>query len=61
MLFRSPVLGRLVAEIVQANETGQDTDAQPLQFALPRIGVTVDTAFLSRNRGELKTSGTVIG
>ncbi len=57
----APVLGRLVAEIVRANESGQDTDASPLQFALPHIGVTVDTGFLSRNRGELKTSGTVIG
>ncbi len=57
----APVLGRLVAEIVRANESGTDTDARPLQFVLPYIGVTVDTGFLSRHRGKLATSGTVIG
>jgi len=57
----APVLGRLTAEIVQANESGQDTDRSPLQFALPRIGLSVDTGFLSRHRGKIQTSGTVIG
>jgi len=57
----APVLGRLVAEMVRANESGQDTDVAPLQFALPHIGVTVDTGFLSRHRGKIETSGTVIG
>lgn len=57
----APVLGRLVAELVQANEGGQDTDAQPLHFHLPRINASVDASFLSRNRAKLATSGTVIG
>lgn len=57
----APVLGRLVAEMIQANESGQDTDKAPLQFGLPRIGMTVDMGFLSRHRGKIRTSGTVIG
>lgn len=57
----APVLGRLTAEIVSRCEAGRDTDREPVRFALPRIGVTVDTGFLSRRRGELRTSGTVFG
>ena len=57
----SPVLGKLMAEIVTANEAGHDTDAEPVQLELPRIGATVDTRFLGRHRRELKTSSTVIG
>ena len=57
----APVLGRLTAELVQSAEEGRDTDRDPLRFHLPRVGVSVDTAFLSRNRGEMRTSGTVIG
>ena len=57
----APVLGRLTAELVQSAEEGRDTDRDPLQFDLPRAGMSVDTAFLSRRRGEMRTSGTVIG
>lgn len=57
----APVLGRLTAELVQSAEEGRDTDRDPLQFDLPRVGMSVDTAFLSRRRGEMRTSGTVIG
>lgn len=57
----APVLGMLMAQIVAAGEAGRDTDASPLQLTLPRIGVTVDTRFLSRHRGEIQTSGTVVG
>jgi len=51
----------LTAELVQSAEEGRDTDRDPLQFDLPRAGMSVDTAFLSRRRGEMRTSGTVIG
>ena len=57
----APVLGKLMAEIVTANEAGRDTDAAPVQLDLPRIGATVDTRFLGRHRSEIKTSSTVIG
>ena len=57
----SPVLGRLTAELIQCGEEGRDTDREPLVFDLPRIGVSVDTRFLSRRRGEMQTTGTVIG
>jgi sarcosine oxidase subunit beta len=57
----APVLGRLMAEIIQSSEAGRDTDRDPVTLALPRIGVSIDTRFLSRSRGELQTTGTVIG
>jgi sarcosine oxidase subunit beta len=57
----APVLGRLMAEIVQGGEEGRDTDRDPIRLDLPRIGVSIDTAFLSRNRGPLQTTGTVVG
>jgi sarcosine oxidase subunit beta len=57
----APVLGRLMAEIIQSGEEGRDTDRDPITLALPRIGVSIDTRFLSRGRGELQTTGTVIG
>ena len=57
----APVLGRLTAELIEAGEAGRDTDRDPLLFELPRIGVSVDTRFLSRRRGEMQTTGTVIG
>lgn len=57
----APVLGMLTAQIVEANESGRDTDLAPIQLALPRIGISVDTRFLSRNRATLQTTSTVIG
>jgi sarcosine oxidase subunit beta len=57
----APVLGRLTAELIQSAEEGRDTDRDPLRFQLRRVGVSVDTTFLSRRRGEMRTSGTVIG
>lgn len=57
----APVLGMLTAQIVEACESGRDTDAAPIQLALPRIGRSVDTRFLSRNRATLQTTSTVIG
>jgi sarcosine oxidase subunit beta len=57
----SPVLGSLVASIVTECEAGRDVDEDPIQLELPRIGQTVDTRFLSRLRGALESSGSVIG
>ena len=57
----APVLGRLMAEIIESCQGGTDIDAEPFQLALPRIGVSIDTRFLSRLREELTSTGTVIG
>lgn len=57
----APVLGMLTAQLIEACENGCDIDAAPWQFELPRIGRTVDTRFLSRHRGALQTTATVIG
>jgi sarcosine oxidase subunit beta len=57
----APVLGRLMAEIIESCEGGADIEAEPFHLALPRVGVTVDTRFLSRLRKELTSTSTVIG
>jgi sarcosine oxidase subunit beta len=57
----APVLGLMMARIIEACEAGNDTDSNPLQLDLPRIGATIDTRFLSRSRSEIRSSGTVIG
>jgi len=57
----APVLGRLMAEIIESCQGGTDIDTEPFQLTLPRIGVSIDTRFLSRLRGELASTGTVIG
>lgn len=57
----APVLGELMARLIEVNGAGRDTDAEPLQLELPRTGRRVDTAFLSRNRSALTSTGTVIG
>jgi len=57
----APVLGQLVAGLVEAYQSGRDTDEQPFELELPRIGISIDTTFLSRLRGPNRSSGTVIG
>lgn len=57
----APVLGRLMAEIIESCEGGADVDAEPFELALPRVGIRIDTRFLSRLRQKLASSGTVIG
>jgi sarcosine oxidase subunit beta len=57
----APVLGRLMTDIIESCEGGADVDSEPLRFILPRIGVGIDTRFLSRLRGDLASTGTVIG
>ncbi|MBI4603360.1 MAG: FAD-binding oxidoreductase [Planctomycetes bacterium] len=57
----APVLGRLLAEVIEACEGGRDTDRDPIELRLPRAGVTVDVRFLSRLRGRMGSTRTVIG
>jgi len=46
----APVVGRLMAEIVEASERGHDHDVDPVQVVLPRTGLTVDLGHYSRRR-----------
>jgi sarcosine oxidase subunit beta len=57
----APVLGRLMSEIIDACEGGHDHDAEPVHLELPHAGVSIDTQFLSRLRGDIETTGSVIG
>lgn len=57
----SPVLGQLLAKIIEACESGEDVDRSPIQMQLPYTGFTVDSSFLSRKRAVIHSSGTVIG
>lgn len=57
----APVLGRLMAEIIDASEGGRDIDRSPISLELPRAGVSVNTRFLSRLRSDIETTGSVIG
>jgi sarcosine oxidase subunit beta len=57
----APVLGRLMTDIIESCEGGADLDSEPLRFILPRAGISIDTGFLSRLRGDLSSTGTVIG
>eukprot|EP00928_Gymnodinium_smaydae_P031593 TRINITY_DN23145_c0_g1_i1.p1 TRINITY_DN23145_c0_g1~~TRINITY_DN23145_c0_g1_i1.p1 ORF type:complete len:485 (-),score=53.66 TRINITY_DN23145_c0_g1_i1:187-1617(-) len=55
--------GRLMREIIEATEAGQDVDSNPLQFQLKRIpgGGTISSATFSRRRSVLETSNSVLG
>jgi sarcosine oxidase subunit beta len=57
----APVLGRLMSEIIDACEGGQDVDTKSVIYKLPRTRGSVDTRFLSRLRGDIETTGSVIG
>jgi hypothetical protein len=47
--------------LVEVNRNGCDTDKSPYRLELPRIGVSIDTTFLSRRRAPNTSTGTVIG
>jgi glycine/D-amino acid oxidase-like deaminating enzyme len=46
----APVVGHLMAELIDACEKGQDHDANPVQVKVPYTGVVLDAGFYSRNR-----------
>jgi sarcosine oxidase, subunit beta len=46
----APVVGRMMAELVEAVETGHDHDADPVQVRLPYTGFVADLAHYSRRR-----------
>ncbi len=57
----SPVLGRLLAEIIEFTVNGRDPDQEAMDFHLPYTRQRINPAFLSRNRQVLQSSGTVLG
>jgi sarcosine oxidase subunit beta len=57
----SPVLGQLLADIIEFNINGHDSDQESFDFKLAYTGHSVNATFLSRNRGNLNSSGTVMG
>ncbi len=59
----APVAGTIMSELIELCEKkGQDHDKTPLQYWLPKTGITLDTSAFSRNR-ELNPNSTysVIG
>ncbi|HVM27929.1 MAG TPA: FAD-dependent oxidoreductase [Mycobacteriales bacterium] len=46
----APVVGRLLAALVEACESGHDHDADPVQVPLPRTGTVADMGHYSRRR-----------
>ena len=46
----APVVGAMMAELIDACEKGLDHDKAPFQFTLPHIRRTIDVGFFSRKR-----------
>lgn len=57
----APVIGALMAELIDACEGGRDHDRDPVRLHLPRTGFELDASFFSRLRSAHVTSGTVLG
>ncbi|MEV7012624.1 FAD-dependent oxidoreductase [Streptosporangium sp. NPDC051022] len=59
----APVVGGMLAAIVDASENGRDHDADPVHHVLPRTGLEVNLGHYSRNRviEPSSTSFTVMG
>ena len=57
----APVIGAVMARLIDACEGGRDHDRDPLRISLPRTGFELDVAFFSRLRGAHATTGTVLG
>ena len=52
----APVVGRMMASLIDYREKGGDHDSQPLQFHLDRIDRTIKFGFYSRRRDITKDS-----
>ncbi len=58
----APVVGAMMAALIDRCEAGHDHDAQPLRFTLPHTGLTIDGGFYSRRREiNRESSFSVIG
>lgn len=57
----APVIGTVVARLIDACEAGADHDREPVRVNLKRAGFELDVSFFSRLRGAHASSGTVLG
>jgi sarcosine oxidase subunit beta len=58
----APVVGAMMAELIDQVEKGYDHDAAPLKYTLPHLGITIDMGAFHRNRAVNKDSSfSVIG
>jgi sarcosine oxidase subunit beta len=57
----APVIGLVMARLIEACEGGRDHDRNPMHLSLPRTGLEVDVGFFSRLRAAHQTSSTVLG
>ncbi|WP_307796018.1 FAD-dependent oxidoreductase [Amycolatopsis sp. 195334CR] len=58
----APVVGQLMAELIDQVENGADHDASPVRFRAPRTGLEIDLGAFSRRRNRnTANSGTVLG
>lgn len=58
----APIAGKLMASLIDYCESGNDHDANPLQFNLPYINHDIDVGFYSRKREiNMESSFSVIG
>ncbi|MGO2862243.1 MAG: NAD(P)/FAD-dependent oxidoreductase [Brevibacterium sp.] len=57
----APMVGELMAELIEAVEHGHDHDAAPVRVPLPRTGGELDLGTFSRLRTPAGTSGNVMG
>lgn len=46
----APVVGAMMAEMIEKIEAGHDHDNDPIQYTLPHTGLTIDSGFYSRLR-----------
>jgi sarcosine oxidase subunit beta len=46
----APVVGAMMAELIDTCEKGLDHDTEPFQFTLRHIKRSIDVGFFSRNR-----------
>ncbi|WIV54053.1 NAD(P)/FAD-dependent oxidoreductase [Amycolatopsis nalaikhensis] len=57
----APVVGQVLAELIERVENGADHDVSPVRFRAPRTGLEIDLGAFSRRRTKNTTSGTVMG
>ena len=57
----APMVGRLMAELIEACEAGHDHDVSPVQVAGPITGNVIDIGHFSRRRTQHSTTNSVLG
>ncbi|MGG5259696.1 NAD(P)/FAD-dependent oxidoreductase [Phycicoccus avicenniae] len=57
----APMIGAVIAALVDAERNGRDHDVDPVRLALPRLGLDVDLGYYSRRRTPHAGTGSVVG